>query len=378
MAARRPAEVFHPGEFLREELEERGWTQTDLAEILGRPFPLVNEIIAGKRGITPETAAGLAAALGTSAELWLNLDAAYQLAQVERAGKTDHDQVARRARLYSAAPIKEMVRRGWVEASDNVQVMERRVMQFLEVDDLDETPRFAVAARKSTSYDDSLTPSQRAWLCRARHLARRMRVAPFSPERQDWALRQLRELRHAPSEIRRIPNILTEAGIRFVVVQPLTGSKIDGACFWLDDASPVIVISVRFDRIDNFWFVLLHELTHVKNGDGISVDSELEASLDSEELPAAEREANRFASDFLVPAGQLDNFVARVRPLYSTAKIEGFARTLHVHPGLVVGQLQHRKEIAFSSFRSLLVRIRDAVTQAALTDGWGTTVSAAT
>ena len=71
MAITRPAEAFPPGEFLREELEERNWTQADLAEIMGRPLVLVNEIISGKRSITPETAIGLAAAFGTSAELWM-------------------------------------------------------------------------------------------------------------------------------------------------------------------------------------------------------------------------------------------------------------------------------------------------------------------
>lgn len=71
----RPAEVFPPGEFLREELDGRGWTQADFAEILGRPPRLVNEIIQGKRRITPETANRLAAALGTSPEFWLHLEA---------------------------------------------------------------------------------------------------------------------------------------------------------------------------------------------------------------------------------------------------------------------------------------------------------------
>lgn len=76
------AQVFPPGEFLREELEARGWTQTDLAEILGWPLQAVNAIINGKKEITPETAIALGAAFGTSAELWLNLESAYRLWKV--------------------------------------------------------------------------------------------------------------------------------------------------------------------------------------------------------------------------------------------------------------------------------------------------------
>ncbi len=78
MTNRIPAEVFRPGEFLREELEERGWTQAEFASILNRSPRLVNEIISGKRGITPETAKALGAALGTSPEYWLNLETAYR------------------------------------------------------------------------------------------------------------------------------------------------------------------------------------------------------------------------------------------------------------------------------------------------------------
>ncbi len=75
----KPAEVFPPGEFLRDELEARGWTQTDFAEIIGRPVALVSEIVNARRRITPATAKEIGAALGTSAIVWMNLDAAYQL-----------------------------------------------------------------------------------------------------------------------------------------------------------------------------------------------------------------------------------------------------------------------------------------------------------
>jgi HTH-type transcriptional regulator/antitoxin HigA len=75
------ARVFPPGDFIREEIEARGWTQADLAKILGRPLQTVNAIINGKKAVTPETAVELAAALGTSPEFWLNLEAAYALSQ---------------------------------------------------------------------------------------------------------------------------------------------------------------------------------------------------------------------------------------------------------------------------------------------------------
>jgi HTH-type transcriptional regulator/antitoxin HigA len=73
-----PAAVFHPGEFLRDELDERGWAIAEFAEIIGRPVQAVPEIINGRPSITPETAAEVGHALGTSAALWLNLQTAYQ------------------------------------------------------------------------------------------------------------------------------------------------------------------------------------------------------------------------------------------------------------------------------------------------------------
>lgn len=87
MDERVPAEVFPPGAFIREELEARGWTQRDLAEILGRPLSAINQIILAKRGITPKTAQELAAAFGTSAQFWLNLETAYRLSRYAPAGQ---------------------------------------------------------------------------------------------------------------------------------------------------------------------------------------------------------------------------------------------------------------------------------------------------
>ncbi len=99
---RTPAEVFPPGEFVRDELDARGWTQGDLAQIMGRPLQFVNELVAGKKQITPETALGLAKAFGDDDALyWMNLDNMYRLAKAKPAD----DSVGRRANLYSKFPV---------------------------------------------------------------------------------------------------------------------------------------------------------------------------------------------------------------------------------------------------------------------------------
>lgn len=371
MAMRQPAEVFPPGEFLSDELEERGWTQTDLAEIIGRPISLVNGIINGKRGISPETARDLSAAFGTTAEFWMNLDAAYRLFLVRN---DDEDTIARRAKVYEVAPVQEMIRRGWIEPSDNVAVLERRIAKFFEVESLKEEIDFLPhAARKSTSYDLPMSPAQRAWLFRAKQLAHAIHADPYSSPALGRVIDSLLELRPAPQDLHRVPGILGDAGIRLVIVQPLAGTRIDGACFWIDEG-PVIAMSLRFDRIDNFWFVLFHELHHISQGID-SLDTDLDAAPDREK-PGVECDADEFAVMNLVPQHELENFISQFRPLYSTRKIEAFAHTIGVHPGIVVGQLQHRGEVAYASHRRTLVPVREWITASALTDGWGAALPA--
>src|ERR1700732_1298357 len=108
MPNRTPAEVFAPGEFIRDELDARGWTQGDLAQIMGRPLQFVNELVAGKKQITPETALGRAQALGDDDALyWMILDNVYRLAQTKPAD----DAVGRRAKLYSRFPVRELAKR---------------------------------------------------------------------------------------------------------------------------------------------------------------------------------------------------------------------------------------------------------------------------
>jgi HTH-type transcriptional regulator / antitoxin HigA len=373
MPNRMIAEVFPPGEFIRDELEARGWTQVELAEIMARPHRLVNELIAAKRSVTPDTAQALGQAFGTGAEYWMNLEMLYQLHRSKAPDKA----IARRARLYAKVPVKDLVRRRWIEPSPDIEVLEKRVCEFLGIRDLDEEPVvWPHAARKKTPYN-TITPAQIAWLCRARHLAKTIQTQRFSDERFENGLTKIRHLLSDPDRARDVPAVLADAGIRFVVVEHLPQTRIDGACLWLNEISPVVAISARYDRIDWFWFSVLHEMKHIKNRDGLNaykpfdIDLVGDKAIRSEEKPDVEKQADAFAAAFLVPSRDLNLFIARVRPLYSKIKLQAFASQIGVHPGIVVGQLQFKDEIKYYHNREMLVKIRDIITSTALTDGWG-------
>lgn len=370
MEGRRPAEVFHPGEHLLDELGERGWTQVEFAEILGRSATLVSEIINGKRRITPETARGFAAALGTSAEFWLNLDAAYQLWKA----KEDVSPIERRSRLRRQFPVRDMILRGWIVPSEDDKVVEGQLLRFFEVGSLDEQPKYAYAAatRRSGSAQEELNPVQKAWLYRVKHIADTMQVPRYSEKSLRAAVETLKTYREAPEEIRHIPKILSECGVRLVIVEPLPSSKIDGVCFWLGN-SPVIGLSLRFGRVDNFWFVLRHEIEHVLNGDGrilIVVDSDVDEASTAPDLMPQEQAANAAAADFCVPQGELEDFILRVGPLFSRKLVLAFARRLKIHPGLVAGQLRRRTG-RWNLFAEMLIPVREFITPTAMTDGYG-------
>jgi HTH-type transcriptional regulator/antitoxin HigA len=118
--------------------------------------------------------------------------------------------------------------------------------------------------------------------------------------------------------------------------------------------------------MDWFWFTLMHELAHVLAGDGLQkamVDQALVGKdADATGLTTAESKADKSASTWLVPDDKMKSFIRRTKPYYSRKAILQFAATVGVHPALVVGQLQNRKEIPYTHHRNLLVKARHLLT----------------
>ncbi len=343
-------EAFPPGEYLRDELNARGWTETEFAEIIGRPVQTISEIINVRRQITPETALAISEALGTTAELWINLQAAFNLNKA-RSGEVRAQDVARRAKMRSLVPVSELRQRGWLPDTKDLDVLEDAIKELLSVSDLDEEPKFAAAARRSNA-KVSFTLQQIAWLARFRSIAENKSVKTFDASAVGDLAADIVHRIQSPSDLAKLEEWLAGVGVTLVNLMPLKASKLDGAVMLLDTGNPAIGLTTRGDRMDGYVFTLLHELAHIKLGHiskaKVVADEDI---MGESEHKGIEGEANQQASDWILP--QEIHFPART----STATVEVIARHYGVHPCFVVGRLQKTRN-NWSLLKSSIPKVR--------------------
>ena len=348
----------NPVDTLNRLLEQRGWTQHDLADVMGRPVQMVNQIVAGTKSITMATARGLEAAFGSesgTAQEWLRWQLEYQMAR-EAASEVDSSDVARRAKLHSQVPLREMVKRGWVPKSDSIDEMEKAVAAFFDTKSTADISPPSFCARSKIR-----VPAQDVWAQRAWQLASKLPVlGKYSTKKLRNAIPALRGCFGDPAKVVEALELISKAGVRLVFVQHLTKTRIDGAAFWLKPKSqPVIALSMRFGRIDYFAFTLLHEMLHILEEHDAGLDTEILAA--NGELPEQEHAANRWAAETLIPSQSMNEFLQATKGSPSRVAIERFAASVGIHAGIVTGQLQNRGVVGYSSHRDLLVDVRDTL-----------------
>jgi HTH-type transcriptional regulator / antitoxin HigA len=354
----KPARVNPPGSHIARELEARGWSQKDLADIMGRPVQVVNEIIKGKKQITVATAMELAAAFGTRPEVWVDLETKYRLFLARESKESTR--ISLRSKIYSKVPLSELIRRNWLDvkenAKNNLAVLERAVCKFLCIDTIDEAP--AAPVMRHTLRKEQNGMALFAWVRRVEALANKQTTAqPFDRKKIPSLVEALLPMTAAPTLVAKVRDVLLTFGIRFVIVPHLPQTYLDGAVFYLDSETrqkPIVAITMRYDRIDWFWFTLFHELAHLfKN-------HYPEGVLDGETIPdndkKNETEADSIAKDWLIPPNEYAPFAPK--HFVGLTDVKSLATRLQRHPGIVLGRFQKDGKIPFSRHRSLLVRVK--------------------
>lgn len=239
-------------------------------------------------------------------------------------------------------PVKEMYRRNWFEGfsgslGEAVANAEELVKEFVK-GSLDK-PVQAAARQRVRSGGIVNRYALIAWQCRVIALAKKRSLENKYKQKtitEEWLIK-LAHLSCVDDWKKRVIEYLQDAGIRLVIEFHLSNTYLDGAAFLLSDGSPVIGMTLRYDRLDNFWFVLFHELIHIikhlHKGDIESIFDDLDAKAED-----IEQEADEQAGEILVPEDKWNT--ALVRYLRSKDSILAFANELGIHQAIVAGKIR--------------------------------------
>jgi len=185
-------------------------------------------------------------------------------------------------------------------------------------------------------------------------LGERQKAVVFDRSRLESGIDSLLQLARRPEQVREIPEALLGLGVRCIVVPRLERTYVDGAALNTGDA-PIVALTLRLDRIDNFWFTLMHELAHLVLGhQGTFIDETGDPDC---VLNATEKRADRLASDWLVPPREYKAFLAERRSRFPIDKVATFADSIGRHPGIVVGRLHHDGKLNYKYLRGTLARV---------------------
>jgi len=335
-----PDYAVAPGRTLRSTLSELGLTQADLAARTGLSIKHINQIVQGIAPITPETALLLERATPVSARYWNSLEAVYR----ERLTRRDsHVRLAEDADWLQELPIKELIRRGIVEATSDKPRQVEQVCRFFGVADRERwrkvwlTP--LISYRQSASFDVDFGAIA-TWLRLGELEAMLIEVKPFDAKRFRDVLAEARKLtvKEPALALRRLQKYCASAGVAVVFLPDIGGTRTSGAARWLTPTKALIQLSDRHKADDQFWFSFFHEaahlLLHSKKETFVSEEGGDNVSEQEEE------EANSFAATQLIPR----RYESWLQELRTDDDVREFADELGIAPGIVVGRL-HRERI---------------------------------
>ena len=348
-----PDWVSPPGDTIVDFMEERDWSQIDLARRLGFSAKHLNQLIKGKASLTDDTALRLERVLGTNANFWLNREAKYR----ERLARLN---VQKRCQSWvgwlDKLPLADLKKAGVIpdqRITNKVKPdLVEHLLCFFGVASPDEWQMHyggMVASFRRTRESQSDIGAITSWLRMGEKEAEKQETSKYNKIRFERALKQIRELTVLPPEKfePQLRKFCAAAGVKLVFVAAISRAHVSGVARWLNAHSPLIQLSLYGKSNDKFWFTFFHEAAHILLHAGQKADIFLDDHGNVLQGSQQEEEANRWARDMLIPPAynhELHNLSSG-----SHDEICEFATQLNIHPGIVVGRLQHEGLIEYAT-----------------------------
>lgn len=331
-----PIDLPSPVDAIQFRMEQANLSQGDLVPYIGSRAK-VSEVLSGRRTLTLKMIRALNAHLGIPAEVLIGEGNVADL--LEPAHEVQWDRF----------PINEMLKRGWLETATRAAKPAKELMAGLlaQAGGMHAVPQALYRKNDSARQNASMDPyALQAWCL---HVLAKAREKELPGTYHDGAidetfLRFLATLSRLPDGPRRAVDALAEKGVAVVYARHLSRTYLDGAAMRTREQVPVIGLSLRYDRLDNFWFCLLHETAHVwrhlKDDNDVFIDDLKLDSADHSEDWSKEAEADLLAQEALIPSDKwlAADLVSKATP----SRVIAFAQSVNVHPAIVAGRI--RKE----------------------------------
>lgn len=339
----KPFQNIGPGQIINRSLEALNWSNKDLSDVIGMSEKSISQMINNKQSITVDTAILLGKAFNTSPEFWLNLEQNYRLREKGEGDKERETEAKAKIRTYM--PVLEMRKKGWIVCDKTAASQIRAYKEFWGVSDLDFSPyerakpALPFCARKGKHEAPFTRYYSITWHRKAMIEAARIKATPYKKDKLESLYDKINEYTLREDGVAEFIREIGSCGVKFMVLSHLPKTYLDGAAFH-DGKNPVIVYTVRHDRVDNFWWTIAHEISHVlrhikKAGDCFLDNLDDRTGIDEQEI-----EADRDTARML----RVEEIIARADPFkayFTAARLSEVSRAVSLSPAVVIGILHH-------------------------------------
>jgi HTH-type transcriptional regulator / antitoxin HigA len=335
-----PIDSPDPIEAIEFRMQEQGLRQIDLASLVGSRSR-VSEVLSRKRPLTVAMIRSLSKGLGIPVDVLLS----------ERNAKSSLESEADPVKYdWDKFPIREMARRGWIDVEMPSRITasvkkqaEESLKSFLgTVFSNVATPMLYRRTFRGETLDEKAFYSTLAWSARvlSRTKESETKYKKFDPSTLDEEFfSQVARLSRLVDGPRQAIEILAAKGIALVIEPKLPNTLIDGASIMSESGIPVIGMTLRYGRVDYFWFTLLHELAHIWKHLSSADEAFIDRIESNSPTAVLEKQANRIAREAMIPRAVWKRSQAFLHPSRET--IEQLADELSIHPAIVAGRLQY-------------------------------------
>ena len=348
--------AVHPGEVLHEELKERGLKQKDFARVIGMQASHLNEILKGKRALTPSVADKIEAELGMASVELMNMQNQYDY-DIRRLQEKAIEEQAAANELCSydkLVCVRTLAKRAgivldWRTAGTEVLEALKRAVSLPPIAELQVMTSNGMFSKSEKTGTD--TRMLLTWTLLAHAAMKSMQPSGvFNPARERELIADLRAVFNENRDtLSRLAVTLSGYGIAFKQVEKVDKASVDGYSF-IDAGKPCVVVTMRYNRIDNLAFSVMHELCHLlrhheegNNYRHISIE-------DYDRSSAEEREADAYAAEALIPKSIWDDAPeVKLNPAYVQRKFTKWAIDYGLNPWIVLGRISH--DFGLYSFR---------------------------